>query len=91
VRQGSGDERLELVPVSRPKIERLLDQQRLVEKVGIGRNQRLSYPISSEVGEGEESLEARDTTANDDDAGAITARIRFHLRYRSGPRVGSRA
>jgi hypothetical protein len=70
---------VELVSRSWPKIERLLDEQRLVEEIGIGIDQRLRHPVCGEVGEGEKRLQPRDATVHDDNAGAFAARVSCHL------------
>ena len=54
------------VLLGRPLVGRLLDQQRLVEEVGIGGDEGDLSPILSEIVEREQGLETRDAAADDE-------------------------
>ena len=54
------------VLLGRPQVERLLDQQRLVEEVGIGGDEGDLGAIPGEIVEREQGLEACDAAAHDD-------------------------
>ena len=64
-------ERLELIALGGSYVERLLDEQRLVEEVRRRRDERLRHPPTGQVGEGQEGFDAGDATAGDDDAGGV--------------------
>ena len=52
--------------LSRSQVERLLDQQRLIEEVGIGGDEGDLGAIPGEIVEREQRLEACDAAADDD-------------------------
>jgi len=73
-------ERLELIALGGPYVERLLDEQRLVEEVRRRGDKRLLHPPTGQVCEGQERLDAGDATSGDDDAGGV--RLSVHSSQR---------
>jgi hypothetical protein len=70
--------RLELVSLGRPEVERLLDQQRLVEEVGLRRDQRRRNPVAGKVTQRQKRLEPRHAPANDHHTISLAACLVVH-------------
>ena len=62
-------ERLEGAPLRRSERERLLDRERLVEELGLGRRQCDLDPVLGQVVQGQQCLDPGDPAPRDQDSG----------------------
>ena len=72
-------ERRQRVPLGRTEVEGLLDEQRLVEEVGLGAT-RSAPSVPAEIAQREQGLEAGDTTAHDHDPAFSCVRVLAQFR-----------
>jgi hypothetical protein len=82
-----GRKGLELVARGWPEIERLLDEQRLVEELRRRGDERLLDSVTREIGQGEEGLHPGHAAAGYDDARTLAVRFCIHLSSLARDRV----
>ena len=68
----------ELVALGGAEVERLLDEQRLVEEVGLRGDQGQGGPVAGQVVQCEQGLDSRDAAPDDDHAGPGVTLLSVH-------------